>query len=202
MEKMEQTEVSSTNPQPRESNSIELQPTDRILILGDSGSGKTVLAQGIAKSYKRLIVVSGDPKEFGFAKNRVETINPETTRTTLSKSYETGNAFVVIDDTDNFFTRFENDERVRTFLILGRHRNIGWSIIARRPTDLPPLVFTQANKIFVFQTDHPRELKLYEQYVGVGTSGTIKSLNRLEHQCFYYNRDTREQRVIKAKYPP
>jgi DNA helicase HerA-like ATPase len=175
---------------------IELSSTDRILVLGDSGSGKTFLATKISKSFKRVLVVSSDPTEFKEFPNRITTINPEATRKALSETYSKGNLLAVVDDTDNFFTRFENDERVRAFLILSRHRNTGWIIIARRPTDLPPLVFTQANKIFIFQTDHPRELALYDSYISPGVGETIKALDRQAHNFFFYNRDTRETKVM------
>src|SRR5712664_3683517 len=101
---------------------VELKTSDRLLLIGDSASGKTYMMEKIVKSYKRVVVVSADPKEFTTIPNRVFTIDPETTRTVLSKSYEKGNVFVVIDDTDQFFTRFENDDRIRRLLILGRHR--------------------------------------------------------------------------------
>jgi hypothetical protein len=166
--------------------------------MGDSGSGKTFMATKMAKSFKRVFVVSADPTEFQGFPNRINTINPETTRKALSDTYQKGNILAVIDDTDNFFTRFENDDRVRAFLILSRHRNTGWIIVARRPTDLPPLVFTQANKIFIFQTDHPRELALYDSYITPGVGEQIKALDRQAHYCFFYNRDTREEMVIVA----
>jgi hypothetical protein len=177
---------------------IELSSTDRILVLGDSGSGKTFLSTKIAKSFQRVLVVSSDPTEFKGFPNRINTINPETTRKALSDTYQKGNLLAVVDDTDNFFTRFENDDRVRTFLILSRHRNTGWVIIARRPTDLPPLVFTQANKIFIFQADHPRELALYDSYIAPGIGEQIKTLSRENHQFLFYNRDTRETKVMVA----
>lgn len=197
-ERVEGTNPSSTPIRTSGSNSLQFRSTDRILLLGDSGSGKTNLAETIAAAYRRVIVISADPEEFRTHPNRINTIDPERTRAAISEGYAKGNVLVVVDDTDNFFTRYENDNRIRGFLILSRHRNTGWIIICRRPTDLPPLVFTQANKICAFQTNHPRELGLYEDYIGGGASGIIRGLNRREHEFLYFDREEQQIRKLKV----
>src|SRR3990170_2514669 len=176
---------------------ISLSSTDRILVLGDSGSGKTYLVENIIlPAYKRSVVVTSDPTEFTRFPNRVVTISAEKTRETIEKACQAGNLMAAIDDTDIFFTRFENDDRVRYFLIASRHRGVGWCILVRRPTDIPPLVFTQANKVFVFQTDHPRELDLYGKYVTPDFAVQIKTLDRQAHHFLFYDRETRETRSM------
>lgn len=175
---------------------IPLKVTDRLLILGDSGSGKTYLATKILKSYPRAIIITPQPDEWKEFPNRVVTLDPETAFSTIQKALATGNVVVVVEDADTFLTRYENDARLRYFLIASRHRRVGWVFIARRTQDMPTLVFKQANKLFLFQTDLPHDLKTYEEFYGI--AGEVKGLDRAAHNALFVDRETREKRVIVA----
>jgi hypothetical protein len=114
----------------------------------------------------------------------------------MEKAFRAGNIMVVVDDADVYFTRFEDDNRLKIILAVGRHRNCGWCIMTRRTQDLPPLCFKQANKVFIFQTDYPNDLALYEDFYMV--SAEVRGLNREAHECLFIDREQRSKRVIVA----
>jgi len=175
---------------------IRLGTPSRIILLGEGGSGKTFMADSFLRRFKRVLVITTDPTEFSWCPNRVVTVDTETVLANMEKAFKAGNIMVVIDDADVYFTRFEDDNRLKTILAVGRHRNCGWCIMTRRTQDLPPLCFKQANKVFIFQTDYPNDLALYEDFYMV--SAEVKNLNREAHECLFIDRETREKRVLVA----
>ena len=154
------------------------------------------MADSFLRRFKRVLVITTDPTEFSWCPNRVVTVDTETVLANMEKAFKAGNIMVVIDDADVYFTRFEDDNRLKTILAVGRHRNCGWCIMTRRTQDLPPLCFKQANKVFIFQTDYPNDLALYEDFYMV--SAEVKNLNREAHECLFIDRETREKRVLVA----
>jgi hypothetical protein len=175
---------------------IVLTTSSRILLLGEGGLGKTYMADKFLRRFRRVLVITTDPTEFSWCPNRVITVDTEKVLVEMEKAFKAGNIMVVIDDADIYFTRFEDDNRLKLLLATGRHRNCGWCIMTRRTQDLPPLCFKQANRVFIFQTDYPNDLALYEDFYMV--SAEVKALNRDAHECLFIDRDARTKRVIVA----
>lgn len=175
---------------------ISFSGTDRILLLGETLSGKTYLADMALRQFPRVVVITTDPREFSWCPNRVVTIDPEEVFRTVEKALESGNCMVVIDDCDITVNRFTDDPRLRQLLAAGRHRGCGWCFMSRRTQDIPTLAFKQANKVFIFQTDLPHDLEMYRNYYNVEEQ--VRALNHEAHECLYIDRDHRQVAVIVA----
>jgi hypothetical protein len=165
-------------------------------MLGEGGLGKSYMADIFLRRFKRVLVIGSDPTEFEWCPNRVVTVDRERVLVELEKACKAGNLMVVVDDMDVYFTRFEDDDRLKYLLAAGRHRNCGFCLMTRRTQDLPPLCFKQANKVFIFQTDYPNDLALYKEFYMV--SAEVKGLNREAHECLFIDREARTKRVIVA----
>ncbi len=177
---------------------VKLNLDDRILILGESKSGKTYLGDIMLQAYKRIVVITSDPTEFKWAKNRIVTIDPGEVNGAIQKALEMGRVVIAIDDADLYFTKYISDENVRYLLIAGRHRKVGWAFMGRRTQDLPTLVFKQANKVFAFQTDLDLDRETYRKNYGEQFEQLVNGLNRDAHQFVFFDRDSRQMRVMTA----
>ena len=176
---------------------VQLKPTDRILILGESASGKTFLARRLLSQARRVVVFTPQANEWNEYPNRVVGWEAEQLFKTIGKCLRTGNCLLAIDDADLPLDRYADDPRLRYFLVASRHRGVGWVSISRRTADLPPLFFKQANHLFLFQTNLPRDLETYRAFYGVDKE--VAALPREIHGCLYLNRETRERQVVVAQ---
>lgn len=176
---------------------VKLNPTDRILILGESGSGKTYLAKRLLSQARRVIVYTPQSDEWKEYPNRVVGWKAEQLFQTIGKSLQAGNNILAIDDADLPLDRYADDDRLRYFLVAGRHRGVGWVVISRRTADLPPLFFKQANKLFLFQTNLPRDLEVYRAFYGVDKE--VSALPREAHGCLFVNRDEQQKIAVVAR---
>ena len=176
---------------------VQLKNDSRILALGEGGSGKTYLAKRVLAANRRTVVFTPHPHEWKEYPNVVAGWKAEQLFKTIGQCLKTGNCFLAIDDADIPLDRYADDDRLRYFLVASRHRGVGWLCISRRTADLPPLFFKQANHLFIFQTDLPRDLEVYRAFYGVDQD--VKALPREIHGCLYLNRETREKQVVIAR---
>ena len=174
---------------------------DRILILGESGSGKTFLAEILARQYSRILVVTPAfedwqkiPKE-----NIVYTLSSEACYKQMKKSLEVRNVLLVVDDADIYLNPYIlDDEYIRTIIISGRHYGIAWMMVSRRTQDMPKLILKQANKVMCFQTDIARDLQIIKENYGEQASLYVKNLNREKHEFLFIDREARTLEVLIA----
>jgi hypothetical protein len=176
---------------------VSLKPTDRILILGESLSGKTYLAERLLSKAKRVVVYTPQANEWTSFPNRVVGWKAETLYQTIGKCIKEGNVFLAIDDADLPLDRYANDDRLQYLLVAGRHRNVGWAIVSRRTADLPPLFFKQANKLFLFQTDLKRDLEIFDDFYACAKD--VKALPREQHGCLFLDREARTKVAVVAQ---
>lgn len=170
--------------------------TDRILLLGESGTGKTYIAKKIVESAPQRIICTPHADEWKQEPNRVVTMNEQALLEAIGKGLDEGNLVMVLDDLDVTIKKTERDPRLNYLLMGPRHRGIGWVIISRRTTDLPTLIFKQANKVYIFQTDLPQDLKLFREFYNCEEQ--VRALNRASHQCLFIDREAKTQQVIIA----
>jgi hypothetical protein len=176
---------------------VSLKPTDRILILGENGTGKTYLARRLLSKAPRVVVFTPYANEWTEYPNRIVGYKAETFYETIHRCLKTGNVLLAGDDEDLYLDRYADDDRLRYLLVGGRHRGIGWVCISRRTADLPPLYFKTANKVFLFQTDLPRDVELFDSFYACGKE--VKTLNRAQYGCLFVDREAHTKTPIVAQ---
>jgi hypothetical protein len=169
---------------------IRLTNTDRILLLGESGGGKTFVVKTFLPMFKRSLVITPQHEEFKEHPNRIVTWEPEPAYDAIGKGLKAGNMMIVIDDSDILLAKLVRDRRWKYLIMGGRHRGVGWAIISRRTADIPTLIAKQANKLFLFQTDLPHDVDfLNEYYYPAGDE--VKMLDITTHEFLYLDRPAR-----------
>lgn len=166
---------------------------DRILILGPSKSGKSYLARKLVDTMPRVVVFDPNGEWTGIPGKRlaVHDVRGDRLRKMAKDTLKEGDIFFVMEDIDIVMDKWHlsEDEVLRYLFIAGRHRRVGWLVIARRPADIPTLILKQANKIFIFHNDLPHDAELFESMFGRGTAQTVQSLPPKEHQFLFIDID-------------
>ncbi len=176
---------------------IELSNSSRILVLGESGGGKTYLTRKFLKTFHRVLVITPQADEFKDYKNRLVTLDPDKVYETIAVALQEGNMMVVIDDSDILLEKISKDRRFEYFIKGGRHRGVGFTIISRRTTDVPTMIPKQANRLFLFQTDLPRDIEFLNEYF-YPAGDQVKGLDRKSHEFLYVDRDAKTMTVMVA----
>lgn len=180
---------------------MKLSADDRILLLGESKSGKSYLAQILAKQYKRVLVISPYPDEWTDMpkENVTYTLNPQECFKAMKKALATKNVLLVVDDADLFLEPYIlEDDSIKVIVIGGRHFGIAWMMVSRRTQDMPKLILKQANKVVCFQTDNARDLDIIEDNYGKEAALIVKDLNRKTHEFLLIDREERTLEVLIA----
>lgn len=118
------------------------------LILGQTESGKTLLAKMLAKQYKKAgkTVIVLDPmldNEWGAD---VVTDNPDELMRTLER---TKNVYVFVDESGQVFAE-GNDESFNWLGTRSRHYGHSVHFVGQRIVQMPKTMREQANKLFLF----------------------------------------------------
>lgn len=176
---------------------IVLSNTDRILVLGDSLSGKTYLVRKFSKQYKHVKVITPQHDEFKDYRDRVVTWDAEVAFEAIGEGLQKGNMLIIIDDADILLEKLVKDSRLKFFFSGARHRGVAWVIVSRRTQDIPTLAAKQANRLFLFQTDLPHDTKfLNEYYYPAGDE--VRELDRNAHEFLYIDRDLKTRTRMTA----
>jgi adenylate kinase family enzyme len=178
---------------------IELERTDRIMLLGESKSGKTYLAKKIIRAFPRHFVISPYVGEYNDTTNNVKyTLNATEVERIVEKILEQRNIMLVIDDADLFLENRINSDVYMLLFAGSRHRGVGYILLSRRTTDMPKLAFKQSNKVGIFQTDLALDLKIIADTYGDEAAQIVRSLNRQKHEFLWIDRENRTKEILVA----
>jgi len=150
---------------------IELGPTDVSMVIGQRGTGKSVLADYLLRQY-----VDAGHKEFVYDtvrdhpnfKQRVTPNNPslEDFEEWAKKLYEKGNIIVMVEEIDMLCTSSRIGPEFKKLVSLGRHKNIGLILTARRIADVHKLPPSQTHHFFIFRMHLPNDVTYLRQFIG------------------------------------
>jgi hypothetical protein len=79
--------------------------------------------------------------------------------------YSHGNVLLCIDEARMFQSLNYCPETLRYIAHFGRHRNIGLIVVARRPVEIHPDLYSQAERSYVFHVSDSRDLKTLRNYM-------------------------------------
>lgn len=154
-------------------SSLGLNRGQRGFIVGQSGSGKSVLAAQLLPASGTLFVI--DPKSefdnrmdlkiFTDARkipfksgNRVlfrpspeDFSNLGMYDYVFKRIYDLGNAYTYIDEVTPFTSALVYPHYLKVLYQLGRSKNLTTLATTQRPTCVPKILFTEANKIYAFR---------------------------------------------------
>lgn len=158
-----------------ELENVNFSNTDKIIIAGKSGSGKTVLMRSLIKGnepiYTELIrnkyhvtkvFIKIDPLN-QFGGQYVRYGDRVTYDKILLGMFKTAPEFIVTDEADQFFpnrvslSNVEND-----FIQIGRPSKLGGMFITRRLAELNTNLVSNANKLFLFRMWSSADIKYLE----------------------------------------
>lgn len=185
-------------------------PTDKIAILGRSGSGKTFLSRTIQKIYPRVLVIDfmreysdGDvvtsfqefsEKLLAFKTERRKRFRlifqfpPAETEVELifdhilKTAYAAGNLLVVIEEVQMYSHSHHLGHWLRQCLLTGRHRNLALIFTTQRPGELHKTILSQCSHIFCGQIHEKNDLKYLDNYF----YKDAEKLQKLQPQFFLY----------------
>jgi len=102
---------------------------------------------------------------------------------------EKGKFTLVIDEME----RYAKSQHLLDIIHYGRHFHIELIANSRRYTDLPRLLTSQADYLYIFRTVEPRDLQYVAEYAGTKARDIVQKLEKFE----YYVHPTEDIRQTK-----
>jgi energy-coupling factor transporter ATP-binding protein EcfA2 len=164
-QKIAGTDKASVKAKESKKPKLEVNVSDKVSILGKTGSGKTnlikVLMSDILKDYDFVLLDSiGNFAEYEGKENvEYHQVTPSDTNTVddiIYKALERGNCMVVIDEVDRYQTK--KGTMLNELVNLGRNYEVGGIFAARRTADVDKDILSNSPFIFVFQHILPQDL--------------------------------------------
>jgi len=156
-------------------------------IFGRRGSGKSTLARTLVAPCTRLILfntlgeeahneiglvfrepqalfdyVQEAPQFRAIADFQDDTLFPWT----IDLAMAVGSCTLLVDEIDRHCSPVSVPDELNSCVRYGRHKSVSLLTISRRPADVPRIVSSQAEDIFVFRINEPRDVSYLKQYVG------------------------------------
>ncbi len=184
---------------PKLGSEIRVLTTDRVAIVGKTGSGKTYLARRLCARVSRLVVIDHksslggwhceDATEAAWAKlergdpARVRVVyeDDDTYETAIAIALAAGNCTIYIDE---IYGVTENGKRPRALiaaLTRGREFGVGVWTSTQRPKHLPLFVLSEADHYFVMRLNLDEDRKRLAAFAGEEVLSKIDD----EHGFFY-----------------
>lgn len=145
---------------------VTISPSDRVLIVGKTGSGKTTLAKVFLKAYSPVVILdslyrtadSDWPPAFTIFRD-VDQFSQY-----IKRTFHRGNYVVYIDE---LLEVAEHDPDIFSLLVTrGRAQGIGTWYATQRPRGIPRIALSEAEHLFVFRLALLDDRKLIYELVG------------------------------------
>ena len=157
---------------------MKFKQTDKILVVGRSGCGKSFLGKKLASVFPRLVIFDSlneyppsdyDVESFDqfagyirqISENKISRFKliikfdtsledcKEIFDHYMHVLYELGNTFIVIEEVQDYCTPYFIGRWFKKSMTSGRHKNLGFLFTTQRPSFLNKTVLSQSTNIFV-----------------------------------------------------
>jgi uncharacterized C2H2 Zn-finger protein/energy-coupling factor transporter ATP-binding protein EcfA2 len=164
-QKIAGTDPSSVEAKSKAMPKLEVDVSDKITVLGKTGSGKTnlikVLISDILPDYKFILLDSlGNYSEYeGQANVEYHLVNPTNTEDVdeiIYAALEAGDCMVVVDEVDRY--QAKKGTMLNELVNLGRNYGVGGIFAARRTAAVDKDILANSPYIFTFQHILPQDL--------------------------------------------
>lgn len=171
--------------------SMKIKISDTIVILGKKGSGKTTLikflVETLMKNYKITILdVLGNFSYLCGKKNiNYYLINPNDTKQIeqiANKIFSEGNQLVIFDEFDTYPYNSMHKDAMYNLFQLGRNRNIGFLLSARRTANISKDIIANATHVFIGATGYLPDIERLQTYY----TFDMKDYHSLKQYQFLY----------------
>lgn len=110
--------------------------------------------------------------------------------------YNIGNIYLLVEETDSVCNANKIYDSFAYIIRYGRHYNLDILAITRRPFDIARLLTANADKIYCFQYNEPRDLQYLRAFMPIDATEQIQTLKR--YYYIHYNTITSEVNIDKA----
>jgi len=164
-QKISGTDPASVEAKEKAKPKLEVDVSDKITVLGKTGSGKTnlikVLISDILPDFKFVILDAlGNLSEYDGQPNmdyhQVTPSDQATVDEVIYNALEAGNCMVVMDEVDRYSAK--PDSMLNELVNLGRNYGVGAIFAARRTADVNKDILANSPFIFTFQHILPQDL--------------------------------------------
>lgn len=198
-----------------------MQRPDIRLIIGKTGSGKTVKALNLIADRNRVLIFDtlGHDYSEGVIFYDIEELKDYWLKVYRSDfhliyrpldevpefdeicrlAYKCGNLTLVAEELDIFAQPLKIEFGFKQILKRGRHRDIRFVGLTQRPYGIDRTITSQANAIYIFQVDEPRDIKYLCDRVSVKVEAGLAMLKEYEYmECI----DRSKELIIKKDPMP
>lgn len=149
---------------------IQLKPTDVSMVIGQRGTGKSVLADQLFQSYQdeghKVFVYDTVRDHPNFKRECPSNPSLDDFEAWAKKLYKEGNLIVGIEEIDMICTSSQIGPEFKKLISLGRHEGIGLVLTARRIADVHKLPPSQAHHFFIFRCHLPNDIIYLRKFIG------------------------------------